>query len=662
VACVLPVVGAVVGICLGIALGVWAVLRRGLLAPGLAPFSSLLVTLRPLVLPLLAVILVGLLQADWWIPVLGTTVLTFLALRFILMPEGPRKPPELRWDRWLLRTLGRNAVLFGAFLLTLAIVLFIVVSTRYFESIGGVTAFSLVLALVLWTFAFLSRFVSYASSWLRSFVALLVVLTGLRLAAAIGLLPGDDWLDDQASCLEIGLPIAAGVLLLLEAVLDVVAPWHEDRPRRDAGKGPKLSTVLRIRNAALLDEDALEAAQGLGLALALLASAAIAATAIFGLFETAQPGETLSVESSQLARDAPDPASPARFQSDVDLERAYAPVLALTREERWSPVAADGYARRATLSGPTVEPLANPRSVREKLDRACPRLASSPCYRLSIRCPLGRADCARANPHPDRSSERLYREGAVYVRVMRKSLEEEEERRREAEKLRPSDRWPPRVFVDEGPFRKRLTTLLQYWYFYPYDEWEANVFAGQLVQRHEGDWEAVTIGLSDAEPLFVAYSAHCAGTWRAWRGVEISKKLPEPTHPLVAVAEGSHANYPSAGQKHVPDTAYCQGLPKGTTTLLGYASDIRDRTEYGWQWYPADSGWLTADIAEPPMSFPGYWGADESTTLYGFFKENPIAKGHGPETPTLQALWREPVTKIFCSNYTGPDGDYECKE
>lgn len=661
-ASVLSVVGAVVGIFLGIALGVWAVLRRGFLKPGLAPFSSLLVTLRPLVLPLLAVVLVGLLQADWWIPVLGTALLTFIAVRFILMPEGPRKPPPVRWDRWLLGALGRGAIFFGGFLLVLAIVLAIVLATRYFESIGGITAFALVLALLLWAFAFVFRFASYASSWLRSLVALLVVLTGLRLGAAIGLLPFDKWLDKHAPGLEVGLPIAAGTLLLLEAVFDVIAQWHESKEQADGGSASRLDTVLRIRNAALLGDGRLEATQAFGLTLALLASLTIAVTAICGLIETAQPGETLSVESSQLAKDAPDPTSPARFQSDANLERAYAPVLALTAEERWSPVSADGYARRATLSGPTVEPLANPHSVREKLDRACPRLADSPCYRLSIRCPLGRAGCGRADPHPDRNSERLYREGAVYVRVVRKSVEEEEERRREAEKLRPSDRWPPRPFVDEGPYRKSLSTLLQYWYFYPYDEWEANVFAGQLVQRHEGDWEAVTIGLSDTGPLFAAYSAHCAGTWRVWKKVELSDKFPEPTHPLVAVAEGSHANYPSAGQKHVPDSAYCQGLPKGTTTLLGYASDIRDRTEYGWQWYPGDDGWLTADIAEPPMSFPGYWGANESTTLYGFFKENPIAKGHGPETPTLQALWREPVTKIFCSNYTGPDGDYECKE
>jgi hypothetical protein len=33
----------------------------------------------------------------------------------------------------------------------------------------------------------------------------------------------------------------------------------------------------------------------------------------------------------------------------------------------------------------------------------------------------------------------------------------------------------------------------------------APVLGGRIVQRHEGDWEAVTVGLSDAKPLFVAF-------------------------------------------------------------------------------------------------------------------------------------------------------------
>jgi hypothetical protein len=207
--------------------------------------------------------------------------------------------------------------------------------------------------------------------------------------------------------------------------------------------------------------------------------------------------------------------------------------------------------------------------------------------------------------------------------------------------------------------------LLQYWYFYRYDESESTVFAGQLVQKHEGDWEVVTIGLSDEKPLFVAYSAHCAGTWRYWREIEVSDQLPRPwTHPLVAVAEGSHANYPKADQKRSPDWAHCaHKLPAGTSTAIDYASNIRDRTEYGWLWYPAADGWREANVLALPMSFPGTWGKEDTTTLVNF-KENLLndPPGPGPASPPLQASWRKPVPLIFCEGYTGPKTYHGCNE
>lgn len=660
-ATILPVGGAVLGILLGLALGGYAVYRRELFAPAAAPFSSLLITLRPLLLPLFAVVIVGLVQLPLWVPVIATATLAFLALRLILKPEATLAGTTERWDRWLVNTVGTHTAVLGLVLLLLAIGLSLALATRYFESIGGFTAFLLVFALLLWGFAFLLRFAAYASSWLRAVVALFFVLTGLLFGAATGLLPEGDWLAAHAPWLGLALAVAAGVLLLLEAVLDIVYHWRQDHTISNLPLRRGLDLLLHVREEAL-GERWVKIARSLGLSLAILASIAIAASAIWGLAQTAQPGETLTVESATLASEAPNPASAARFESDLELAKAYTPVLAFTQDERWTPVPIGAYARAATLSGPLAKPLANTRSVREKLDRTCPRLATSPCYRLSIRCPLGHDACAKENQHTDRDSDRLYPEGAVYVRVVKRPVEEEEERKREAEHLRRSDRWPPRVFVDEGPYRKSLTTLLQYWYFYYYDEWETNVFAGQLVQRHEGDWEGVTVGLSDTRPLFVAYSAHCAGTWKPWDAIELSDKLPEPTHPLVAVAEGSHANYPRADQTRSPDWAHCQGLPAGTTTLLSYGSNIRDKTEYGWQWYPAEGGWLSADIKDLPMSFPGYWGASESTTLYGFFRENSLGAGHGPETPTLQPLWKSPLTKIFCGNYTGPKSNYRCKE
>jgi hypothetical protein len=657
------VAGAVLAILIGLALGVVVVRRRKLLAPAAKPFGSLLRTLRPLVLPLFAVAIVGSTQLSLWVAIAVTTTLTVIALRFVVMPEARQLAAVETWDRKLIRAAGKHGAwrLASLTAVVVAAILSVALSTRYFESIGGWTAFLLVLALLLWLVAFLLRFVSYASSWLRAGVALFIVLTGLYFGAAIGILPEGAWLAEHVPWLESVLPLAAVALLGIEAVFDIVAARRNGHAQGGARSASVLDRALAIRRAAL-GPGSVQITQGLGLGMSLLAAIVLAISTLAGLGETAQPGETLSVESAAEAAEEPSPAAPGRFADDLALAKAYAPVLAFTSDERWSPISVDSYAREAVLSGPLKEPLADPSSVQEKLDRACPRLATSPCYRLSIRCKDGHEPCGMAVPHPDRNSERLYPEGDVYMRVVRKSAEEAEERRRETEHLRRSDRWPPRVFVDEGPYRESLTALLQYWYFYRYDEWETRVFAGQLVQRHEGDWEAVTIGLSDRRPLFTAYSAHCGGTWKPWKAIEVSDKFPEPTHPLVAVAEGSHANYPKADQKRTPDPAHCQGIPAGTTALLSYASNIRDKTEYGWQWYPSDGGWHMVDADTLPMSFPGYWGADESTTLVGFFKSSTLGEGHGPKTPSQQPLWESPITKIFCGNYSGPSGNYHCKE
>ena len=48
---------------------------------------------------------------------------------------------------------------------------------------------------------------------------------------------------------------------------------------------------------------------------------------------------------------------------------------------------------------------------------------------------------------------------------------------------------------------QRPSTLIQYWYFYRYDEWSTPVLGGRLLQRHEGDWEAVMVGLSDTQQI-----------------------------------------------------------------------------------------------------------------------------------------------------------------
>jgi len=84
-------------------------------------------------------------------------------------------------------------------------------------------------------------------------------------------------------------------------------------------------------------------------------------------------------------------------------------------------------------------------------------------------------------------------------------------------------------------------TVLQYWMWYPYNNWENN---------HEGDWEMLQVILdsSTKDPEFITYSWHNGGTTYSWSDSRVQKYL--GTHPVAYVGSGSHATFWSAGTHH----------------------------------------------------------------------------------------------------------------
>lgn len=96
--------------------------------------------------------------------------------------------------------------------------------------------------------------------------------------------------------------------------------------------------------------------------------------------------------------------------------------------------------------------------------------------------------------------------------------------------------------------------ILQYWFFYAVNDWRSNSL-GLGVNDHEGDWEHVDVVLAshngDWEPAYVAASAHNGSgsqLSRDWAEVEKSD-----THPIIYVANGSHANYFTVGARPVAE-------------------------------------------------------------------------------------------------------------
>ena len=435
------------------------------------------------------------------------------------------------------------------------------------------------------------------------------------LAVGGGVLPGEEVFGDSWPLAAGVLGVLAALLLAIDAVLGAIAGAE----RKPGGIPPESS----VRRAA-----------GLGVSAAAVAAVVLAVSTIYGLIDAADRGDPLNPPEAEVVEARALPPADAAGEDDLELARRYAPVLAFSENERWAPVRVDSYVAEADLSGPPGTP--KDIDTIAELPPRCPEFGRSSCFELSIACERGDLPCADGRL---RAPDKLYRDGAVYVRVLNKGELPREE--------------PRDTFARVGPYRDELETLIQYWYFYRYNEWRAPLFAGLLVQRHEADWEAVTIGLDEnRRPLFVANSAHCAGSWLPWKEVEASTRLAGPRiHPLVAVAEGSHANYSDPEEKRAPDWASCGGrAPAGVSTALSYASNIRDRTEFGWLWYPPADGWILVRPTEPPMSFAGTWGADDRTLLRNF-TVHLLHEGDAPRSPPLQGLWQEPVRSIFCGRY-----------
>ncbi len=92
--------------------------------------------------------------------------------------------------------------------------------------------------------------------------------------------------------------------------------------------------------------------------------------------------------------------------------------------------------------------------------------------------------------------------------------------------------------------------VLQYWYFYAYNNWRSGFFGAN---DHEADWEMVAIYLAPGDddgwhPEWIAVTMHDA------HGDDLRRRWDDPivekvgTHPLLYVAAGSHALYFQKGE------------------------------------------------------------------------------------------------------------------
>jgi hypothetical protein len=205
-----------------------------------------------------------------------------------------------------------------------------------------------------------------------------------------------------------------------------------------------------------------------------------------------QDGETVTCTFTHRALGAPPSAA------TLALARTYAPVLRLSAGEPYHPLRLEDYLRVSTLhsGAPPHGPLLQMRPTPFSL----PAVGGS--FYLDV-------SGAEPNSH-----------ASTYPRI--------------EQRLRTSR---PRATVYFHVARQPATgrMAIEYWFLYLYNN---------FYDKHEADWEGVTVFLHGTSPLGVSYSAHQGRRWSPWA----SQSTRNGTHPIVYAAYGSHANYSARGR------------------------------------------------------------------------------------------------------------------
>jgi hypothetical protein len=179
----------------------------------------------------------------------------------------------------------------------------------------------------------------------------------------------------------------------------------------------------------------------------------------------------------------------------VRLARRYAPTLRFATGERYRPLHLDDYLARSVLRAGSP-----PRGT---ISQPQPTLFSLP-----ITPAASYLDVRGAEPNAN---------AALYPSI---------EQQLETTNSRTIVYW----HLARQPSTGRIA--IEYWFFYLYND---------FYDKHEADWEGVTVFLDNGVPIGASYSQHQGRKWMPWT-------TSTSAGPTVYVARGSHANYPMPGR------------------------------------------------------------------------------------------------------------------
>ena len=256
--------------------------------------------------------------------------------------------------------------------------------------------------------------------------------------------------------------------------------------------------------------------------------------------------------------------------SDLDVLRAYEPVVHFTKGELFLPTAVGPYVEQSSLwtgvhGGKLSMLVPHGEMTLGRLAREGVTHRDRPLFLRFVEKPLGRREYVRWRkiPREKLSAVGRFTTTGVFGRLIDAAL-------RASLLLR--GKVPAGLAASaETVYRERLDSrrftyygrvvrdggyvCLQYWYFYAMNDWRST-FGG--INDHEGDWEMVTLYLADPgdgspdggrfpTPAWVAFSSH------DYRGDDLRRRWDDPelaregSRPVVFAGAGSHSGAFIAG-------------------------------------------------------------------------------------------------------------------
>lgn len=196
---------------------------------------------------------------------------------------------------------------------------------------------------------------------------------------------------------------------------------------------------------------------------------------------------------------------------------------------------------------------------------------------------------------------------------------------------------------------------IDYWFIYLYNDWRS---------VHEGDWEHIVVVVKEAadpqgqpEPTACAYSVHDIGYRLPWREIDKAddqgERADQGTHPVVYVANGSHANY-FFGPCHYPTRAEKFGVRVRT----GEFPFTGDFTDYTTSFEEGARVFLEPRVIPPPvggrwagewrwLNFSGRWGSRGPGWLPRFLHIGPLRRiWDAPGSLPPRDNWRNPFAWV----------------